>query len=135
MKASVALLGLLAASAIGPQVHAQAADTQSGRRLAERFCAACHSIEPREARSPNARAPGFWELAMTPGMTSMALSVAFTTPHAGMPMFQLTSEQAADIIAYILGLRAEHGSLGTEGSRLDRYSPANPGPDCQPSNL
>jgi mono/diheme cytochrome c family protein len=31
--------------------------------------------------------------------------VALTTPHAGMPMFQLTAEQREDVIAYILSLR------------------------------
>jgi hypothetical protein len=31
--------------------------------------------------------------------------VALTTPHAGMPMFQFTTEQREDVIAYILSLR------------------------------
>jgi mono/diheme cytochrome c family protein len=44
-------------------------------------------------------------LATTPGMTSVALMVALTTPHAGMPMFMLTADQREDIIAYILSLR------------------------------
>jgi hypothetical protein len=39
-------------------------------------------------------------------MTAAALTVAPTTPHAGMPMFVLTSEQRQDIIAYILGFKA-----------------------------
>ena len=47
----------------------------------------------------------FPDLATTPGMTSTALLVALTTPHAGMPMFTLTSEQRDDIIAYILSLK------------------------------
>jgi hypothetical protein len=41
----------------------------------------------------------------TPGMTAIALTVALTTPHAGMPMFLLTADQSADIITYILSLR------------------------------
>jgi mono/diheme cytochrome c family protein len=51
------------------------------------------------------RAPTFVELANTPGMTSAALTVALTTPHAGMPMFVLTPEQRQDIIAYILSFK------------------------------
>ena len=47
----------------------------------------------------------FSELATTPGMTVGALTVALTTPHAGMPMFMLTADQKQDVIAYILGLR------------------------------
>ena len=39
-------------------------------------------------------------------LTSAALSVALTTPHAGMPMLVLTSEQRQDIISYILSLKA-----------------------------
>ena len=38
-------------------------------------------------------------------MTTAALTVALTIPHAGMPMFVLTSEQRQDIIAYILSLK------------------------------
>ena len=55
--------------------------------------------------SPNPRAPTFAEIAATPGMTSAALTVLMTTPHAGMPMFRLTAQQQADIIAYVRGLR------------------------------
>ena len=105
MKTFLALSALLAAAVLAP-VHAQVPDAQSGRRLAQQVCAECHAVEPQEARSPDARAPTFPALAAVPGMTSTALTVAFTTPHAGMPMFRLTSDQAADIIAYILGLRS-----------------------------
>ena len=105
MKMSVALSGPLMAAMLMVG-HAQAADVQNGRRLAQQVCAECHAVLSEQARSPKAGAPTFQELARTPGMTGMALSVAFTTPHAGMPMFKLTSEQAADIIAYILGLQA-----------------------------
>jgi hypothetical protein len=38
-------------------------------------------------------------------VTANALAVMLTTPHAGMPMFRLSTEQRADIIAYIQGLR------------------------------
>jgi hypothetical protein len=38
-------------------------------------------------------------------MTSAALLVALTTPHAGMPMFLFTTEQRDNVIAYILSLK------------------------------
>jgi mono/diheme cytochrome c family protein len=86
--------------------HAQGAgDPQGGLALAQRVCSECHAIRKGEVRSPNSRSPTFSELAAAPGMTSIALMVALTTPHAGMPMFMLTAEQREDIIAYILGLR------------------------------
>jgi mono/diheme cytochrome c family protein len=98
------ILVLLSVSA--PAVRAQeAGDRQRGLSLARQVCSECHAIEVQQVKSPNPRAPTFPELASTPGMTNAALTVALTTPHAGMPMFRLTAEQRADIIAYVLGLR------------------------------
>jgi mono/diheme cytochrome c family protein len=79
-------------------------DTGQGLVLAQQVCSECHAILKDEVRSPNPRAPTFAELASTPGMTRAALSVALTTPHAGMPMFRFTPNQRADVIAYILSL-------------------------------
>jgi mono/diheme cytochrome c family protein len=84
---------------------AQAQDPQEGAKWATNVCGECHAIARGQPRSPNGRAPTFVELASTPGMTTAALTVALTTPHAGMPMFVLTSEQRQDIIAYILSLK------------------------------
>jgi mono/diheme cytochrome c family protein len=78
---------------------------QEGARWANSVCGECHAVRAGQASSPNGRAPTFVELANTPGMTTAALTVALTTPHAGMPMFVLTSEQRQDIIAYILSLK------------------------------
>jgi mono/diheme cytochrome c family protein len=88
------------------EVHAQEiGDTQNGLARAQQVCSECHAIRRGQARSPNTRSPTFSELATTPGMTVGALTVALTTPHAGMPMFVLTADQRRDIIAYILSLR------------------------------
>ena len=97
----IASLVLLMASA----VTAQAQDPQEGAKWATNVCSECHATRTGQIRSPKGRAPTFAELANTPGMTSAALTVAMTTPHAGMPMFVLTSEQRQDIIAYILSLK------------------------------
>jgi mono/diheme cytochrome c family protein len=80
----------------------------SGLGLASDVCSRCHAIRRGEGLSPNSRSPTFAELANTPGMTSAALTVALTTPHAGMPMFMFTPEQRQDIIAYILSLKASN---------------------------
>jgi mono/diheme cytochrome c family protein len=79
--------------------------TSHDLKIDEQLCSECHAIRRGQVRSPNARAPTFLELATAPGMTIAALSVALTTPHAGMPMFRLTAEQRDDVIAYILSLR------------------------------
>jgi mono/diheme cytochrome c family protein len=80
-------------------------DTQHGLTLAQQVCSECHTIRRGQARSPNTRSPTFSELATTPGMTVGALTVALTTPHAGMPLLMLTDDRRRDVIAYILGLR------------------------------
>jgi mono/diheme cytochrome c family protein len=103
MKLSVSLLGALAIALICDPVEAQ--DRQAGLALARRVCADCHAVERFQTPSPKPGAPTFQQLASTPGMTSAALTVAFTTPHAGMPMYRLSPEQADDLIAYILSLR------------------------------
>lgn len=89
-----------------PALHAQeAGDRGRGMAIARQVCAECHAVRIQDLQSPNERAPTFPRLAATPGMTETALRVALTTPHMGMPMFRLTAEQQASLIAYILGLR------------------------------
>ena len=98
-------LGFVLMLLAGSAATAQAQDPQGGAQWANNVCAECHATRAGQARSPNGKAPTFVELANAPGMTNAALTVALTTPHAGMPMFVLTSEQRQDIIAYILSLK------------------------------
>jgi mono/diheme cytochrome c family protein len=101
----VSLVALLALSAASGNAHAQTVgDPKEGLTLAQQVCAECHATVPQQDRSPNVRAPRFVDIANAPGMTRTALMVALTTPHAGMPMFTLTSKERDDIIAYVLGL-------------------------------
>ena len=99
------LIVLAIAMAGQPLCAEDRGDPGRGLAVAREVCSECHAIQAQQLQSPNARAPTFLALATTPGMTATALNVALTTPHAGMPMFRLTSDQRADIIAYILGLR------------------------------
>ena len=90
MKRVVCLVTFLALSVAVSHVHAQeTGDPREGLTLARQVCSECHAIGRGQVRSPNSRAPTFLELATAPGMTIAALSVALTTPHAGMPMFRL----------------------------------------------
>jgi mono/diheme cytochrome c family protein len=104
-RVACSLVLLTAAMAATPLAAQQAGDPGSGSTLARQVCAECHATQAQLLRSPNPRAPTFPELAATPGMTEAALTVALTTPHAGMPMFRLTADQRSNIIAYILSLR------------------------------
>lgn len=81
-------------------------DPGAGLSLARQVCSECHDVVSPATRSPNPKAPTFVDLATMPGMTATALTIALTTPHAGMPMFRLTEAQRADLIAYVLGLKA-----------------------------
>jgi len=106
MKPEIRLASLLALSVAASHAHAQVVgDPQKGLELAQQVCSECHAVRTGDARSPNSAAPTFLDLASTPGMTSTALLVALTTPHAGMPMFRLSAEQREDVIAYVLSLR------------------------------
>ena len=98
-------LSIVLAMAMVTPGQAQVADAEEGRGLAQQLCAECHAVRPDESRSPKTGAPTFPQLAAASGMTATALTVALTTPHAGMPMFRLTPQQRADVIAYILSLR------------------------------
>jgi len=99
------LLYMLALVAAATPLQAQdSGDARHGLALARQVCSECHAIQAEQLRSPNPRAPTFPQLATTPGMTNTALTVALTTPHAGMPMFRLTAEQRTDLIAYIMSL-------------------------------
>ena len=106
MKRAVYPAAFLALSLAVGDVRAQAVgDPKEGLALAQQVCSTCHATQRGQVRSPNSRAPTFVELATSPGMTSAALLVALTTPHAGMPMFRLSTEEREDVIAYILSLR------------------------------
>lgn len=80
---------------------------QDGLRVAEARCASCHGIERGAEFSPNLMAPTFEAVALTPGMTATALSVALRTSHRQMPDLILGSEEISAITAYILSLK--HG--------------------------
>src|SRR5262245_50564976 len=106
-------LVVLSAAMVAWPLHAQAdASPRRGLGLARQVCSECHAVQPQQLQSPNPRAPTFQALATTPGMTRAALTVALTTPHAGMPMFRLSADQRESLIAYILGLKQEGPAPG-----------------------
>jgi mono/diheme cytochrome c family protein len=104
MERVICWVTVLALSVAASQVHAQG-NPQQGLAEAQQVCSECHAVQRGQVRSPNSKSPTFVELATTPGMTATALLVALTTPHAGMPMFILTTERRENVIAYILSLK------------------------------
>ncbi|MCF2521533.1 c-type cytochrome [Bradyrhizobium sp. G127] len=79
-------------------------DPVQGAILTQKICSTCHGVARGEA-SPNPAAPNFNHIAGIKGMSATALNVALLTPHHQMPNLILTSQERADVIAFILGLK------------------------------
>jgi mono/diheme cytochrome c family protein len=100
-----ACLAFVAVFSVTRVCASEIGDPEKGRALARDICGQCHAVRNAQLLSPNLSAPTFFRIATTPGMTAAALTVTLTTPHAGMPMFHLSSEDRRDVIAYILNLK------------------------------
>jgi mono/diheme cytochrome c family protein len=101
---------LLALALCAGAVGAHAVETGSparGHDLARGVCAECHAVEDLDSFSPVIPAPTFREIAAAPGMTATALSAALRTSHQEMPNLNLSSEEIADLTAYILSLKGD----------------------------
>ena len=102
-------LRMMLASALAAaawNANAQDGDVAAGHTFARESCNSCHVVEPTNV-SPRVVVigPKFRDIANTKGMTATALRVFLTTSHPKMPNLILTSEQIADVSAYILSLR------------------------------
>jgi len=80
-------------------------DVERGRMLAEQQCSECHAVDHVDQMAPELKGASFYEIANTPGMTPLALSVWFQTPHREMPNFILPQQTQDDLIAFIESLR------------------------------
>jgi mono/diheme cytochrome c family protein len=98
--------GLAMAVMILAAPAADAADVAAGAKLARAHCAECHSIaDDPGARSVNALAPRFADVANAPSTTETALKVFLQSPHRNMPDFILSAAERDAVVAYILSLR------------------------------
>jgi cytochrome c len=107
MRRLLAPLGLLLFAAFaGPAGSQELASARGGQNLAEQVCAACHAVgaDAISDRSLTG-APAFTSLANMPEMNAVSLSAFLITPHPTMPDLMLSSDEAADVIAYIMSLR------------------------------
>ena len=92
--------GLIVAASQGAfgQYSGEVGNAEQGRKIAEAECYECHNPHAGLAASLSA-------IANTPGMTSLALSVWFKSPHPTMPNFVLSREIQENLIAYIRSLK------------------------------
>jgi mono/diheme cytochrome c family protein len=99
-KLLVAVVLIGGATVAGAQ---EVGDARKGLIFAERVCAECHAV--KAGQKVPATAPTFMAIANTPGMSAMALTIFFRTPHRDMPNLVLSDDERDDVIAYILSLR------------------------------
>ena len=91
-------LGLLLAAS-----GARAADVETGRRLAQQRCAACHIVTGNPRNDLIADAPPFLVIGRKYGFDTEALVFNLVGPHAKMN-FALSRPEANDVAAYIQSL-------------------------------
>ncbi|MEZ5832060.1 MAG: c-type cytochrome [Dongiaceae bacterium] len=99
-----AFAAVLCTAAIGARA-VETGSAQEGHTMAKQVCSKCHAVESGDAYSPNLLAPTFDEIAGTPGMTETALFAALRTSHKEMPNLILSSDEIANLSAYILSLK------------------------------
>jgi mono/diheme cytochrome c family protein len=97
------VLGLLLAMA-APAIAVEA-DPSTGAGLAKTECAPCHAVGPdAAAKSPDARAPRFLDVARMPSTTELSLKVFLRSSHRNMPDFILSPQEIDSVVSYILEL-------------------------------
>jgi mono/diheme cytochrome c family protein len=82
-------------------------DKTKGRIFAQAVCAECHAVNPSDTASPRTDAAPFKAIAVTPGMTELALAVWLKTPHKTMPNLIIGNDDMENVIAYIVSLRGK----------------------------
>ncbi len=92
----VVLVFFLAGPAMAQGIPAE------GRKIAERWCAACHQVSDEQAMA-NTEAPAFANVAKKyPDDDGLAAHAAFLAdPHPLMPDMSLTRREISDLVAYI----------------------------------
>lgn len=95
-------LTLVPAGAMGQE---EIGNVTAGHEFARGVCAQCHAVERGEAYSPDERATPFIQVAITPGLTPMALFAWLQTSHSSMPPLLLEEDEMRDVTAYILSLQ------------------------------
>ena len=117
--ATLIVLALTTPAAAQPQEG----DAAAGRELASQLCAGCHIVGTERAGSD--AAPPFPSIARDPDITVSELHGWIGPAHPMLPNLALTSEQTADINAYLDSLRG--GGADDE--------PQQPAPARQPPEI
>jgi mono/diheme cytochrome c family protein len=79
-------------------------DPASGRQIETKRCSSCHRVLPM-ILADKADPPSFQSIADSPSTTGISLNVFLHSNHRNMPDFIVESDEANDLIAYILSLK------------------------------
>ncbi|MFZ0207303.1 MAG: c-type cytochrome [Roseiarcus sp.] len=80
-----------------------AGDADHGEQLGRRWCAACHIVTGDQTRGTD-NVSTFSEIAHIPGLDAAKIALFLRDPHPKMPDMQLSTQEAADLAAYIVSL-------------------------------
>ena len=89
---------------VGAMHTAVAQDRDNGKRITERWCSECHALTP-VASGKRASVPSFAAIAAQQGITSDMIASFLLMPHATMPAFSLSRNEAQDIAAFIVSMK------------------------------
>lgn len=106
-RSSLALLLALVAAPAFAAPQPPPADPSNGRRLAERWCAACHLVAAGQTVA-STDAPSFAALANAPGKPPESIADFLALPgttHSKMPDMSLSRVEIGDIVAYVATLK------------------------------
>ena len=82
-----------------------AADADNGKRLAHRWCAACHVVSATQHSATTDQAAPFATIAKIPGFDAAKVALFLLAPHPKMPDMELSRTEAGDLAAYIATLK------------------------------
>ncbi len=92
-------------TALSAPTLANAADVANGKKLAQRWCSACHVVSPDQTRA-QADSPSFENIARR--YDSARLTRFLAAPYPRMPDMGLSRNEIADLVAYIRSLAPSH---------------------------
>jgi cytochrome c len=102
-----AMLAVAMAAPAAAQGGAVQGDPVQGLALARTWCASCHVVEARPASAAADSVPGFPAIAARPNLSAAGLTTYLAEPHGRMPNLTLSRTDTADLVAYLLSLRAK----------------------------
>ena len=94
---------LYALAVLGPSAGSAAGDGARGLEIAERWCAQCHLVSPKQEQT-SADVPTFMSIAERSGGDLGWLQAFLADPHPPMPDLSLTRQEIQDLVAYIESL-------------------------------